>query len=231
VKTPKVGRAKRPMRPIRRILCSSPKGGSGKTMVARNLAAAAAHDGIKVVTADLDPQATLTIWSRRRPNDVPTIPHYKVVWSDAEALLDNGELGEFELLVIDTPPSIETQPSAFRKLLGAADLVVVPARATFDDAESVAPFLKLLREDKRSAVIVLNFVKPRVNINAVKSYLIDVGELCPIEIADRTDYARAGAKGLALVDIPNHPGADEVLAMWRFTRRRLWGESLEATKA
>lgn len=193
-------------------------------MLARNLAAAAAREGFKVVTADLDPQATLTIWSRRRPQDVPAIPHFKVLWDDAEGLLDNGELSAYELVIIDTPPSIETQPSAFRKLLDAADLVVVPARATFDDAESVAPFLRLLREDKRPAVAVLNFVKPRVNINAVKSFLLQAGDLCPMEVADRTDYGRAGAKGLALPDIAGHQGSEEITAIWHFIRWKLWGD-------
>lgn len=208
----------------KRLLLASPKGGCGKTMLARNLAAAAAHEGLRVVTADLDPQATLTIWSRRRPQDVPAIPHFKVTWADAEALLEDQELAEYDLVVIDTPPSIEAQPSVFRRLLDAADLVVVPARATFDDAESIGPFLRLLRSERRPAVAVLNFVKPRVNVNAVKSYLLEAGDLCPVEVADRTDYARAGAKGLSLVDIQGHQGADEITAIWRFIRRRLWEE-------
>jgi chromosome partitioning protein len=208
---------------MRRIIFASPKGGSGKSTICRNLAVAAAHDGIGTVTADLDPQATITIWSRRRAKNLPSIAHFKVAWSDADALLDDGELEGHDALLVDTPPSIETQPAAFGLLLAAADLVVVPTRATFDDAESVAPFLMHLREEGRPAVAVLNFVKPRVNINVVKSYLLDAGELCPIEIADRTDYARAGAKGLGLVDLPGHPGADEMRAVWSFVKSKIWG--------
>jgi chromosome partitioning protein len=109
--------------------------------------------------------------------------------------------------------------------LAAADLVIVPCRPTFDDAESAAPFLKHLREEKRRAVVVLNFVKPRVNINAVKAYLLDVAEICPVEVADRTDYARAGAKGLGLLDVPNHAGADEVKAVWRYVKGKVWRRS------
>jgi chromosome partitioning protein len=216
---------------VKRILFSSPKGGSGKSTLCRNLAVAAAHSGLKVVTADLDPQATLTIWSRRRPKNLPAIPHFKVAWAEADALLDDVELAEYDVLLIDTPPSIETQPSAFGALLAAADLVVVPTRATFDDAESVAPFLRHLREEGRSAVALLNFVKPRVNINTVKSFLLEAGELCPVEVADRTDYARAGAKGLGLVDVSGHQGAEEILAVWGFVRAKVWGRPVKGRKS
>lgn len=207
----------------KRIVCASPKGGSGKTTLCRNLAAAAAQEGLKVATADLDPQATLTIWSRRRPKTAPSIPHYRVAWDQADALLDDAELTAHEVVFIDTPPSIETQPGAFQQLLSVADLVLVPSRATFDDAESVAPFIRHLREQSRPAILVLNFIKPRVSINTVKSFLLDAGELCPVEVADRTDYARAGAKGLGLIDVPGHTGAEEMEAVWRFVRSRLWG--------
>lgn len=210
---------------LRRILTASPKGGSGKTTICRNLAAAAAREGMRVATADLDPQATLTIWSRRRPKTAPPVAHYRVAWDETDALLDDGELEGYEAIFIDTPPSIETQPAAFQQLLAAADLILVPARTTFDDAESVAPFVRHLREHGRPAVVVLNFIKPRVSINAVKSFLLDAGELCPVEVADRTDYARAGAKGLGLVDVPGHAGADEMQAVWRFVRTRLWGHT------
>src|SRR3954452_14479415 len=208
---------------MKRIVFASPKGGSGKSTICRNLAAAAAHSGLKAVTADLDPQATLTIWSRRRPKTVPVLPHFKVAWSEADALLDDGEMEGYDALFVDTPPSIETQPAAFQALLARADLIVVPTRATFDDAESVAPFLKHLREEGRPAVAVLNFVKPRVNINVVKSFLLDAGELCPVEIADRTDYARAGAKGLSRIDVPGHVGADEMQAVWSYVKSKVWG--------
>jgi chromosome partitioning protein len=208
-----------------RVLVSSPKGGGGKTTICRNLAVAAVRDNVRVATADLDPQATLTIWSRRRLESVPAIPHYRVQWVDADALLDDSELSAHQVILIDTPPSIETQPAAFAKLLSAANLVIVPCRPTFDDAESAAPFLKHLRSEGIRAVVVFNFVKPRVNINTVKAFLLDVAEICPVEVADRTDYARAGAKGLGLLDIPNHSGGDEMTAVWRYVKGLVWRRS------
>lgn len=46
---------------VKRLVFSAPKGGCGKGTIARNLAALAAHEGLTVATADLDPQASLTI--------------------------------------------------------------------------------------------------------------------------------------------------------------------------
>ncbi len=91
---------------VYRIVLASPKGGSGKSTLTRNLAVAAVQNKMRIATADLDPQATLTIWSRRRPNDLPPIPHYRVDWEDADALLDDAELAAHQGILIDTPPSI-----------------------------------------------------------------------------------------------------------------------------
>jgi len=191
-------------------------------MTARNLAVAAAHQGLRVATADLDPQATLTHWAKARPKGVPRIPHYQIAWEDAEALAEDSAIDEADLLIIDTPPSIEAQPKGFAGLVKAAGLVLVPVRPTFDDATSAGPFLRYLREQDSEVVAVLNAVKPRVNINRIKSYLLKSAELAPVEIADRTDYARAGEQGLGLVDAKGHPGAHEVEALWEFVRIRIW---------
>ncbi len=162
---------------------------------------------------------------------MPSIPHYKVAWDEADALLDDVELRRHEAIMIDTPPSIETQPYAFAKLVTVADLVIVPCRPTFDDAESVAPFLKHLSEEGKRAAVVLTFVKSRVNIGTVKTYLLEHGEICPVEIADRTDYARAGAKGLGLLDLPGHVGGQEVRGVWLFVKSNVWRKNRVTVKA
>jgi chromosome partitioning protein len=176
----------------------------------------------------LDSQATLTHWAKVRPKSVPRITHYQIAWEDADALAEDGAIDEADVLIIDTPPSIEAQPKGFARLLKAAELVLVPVRPTFDDATSAGPFLQYLREQDSEVVAVLNAVKPRVNINRVKGYLLKVAELAPVEIADRTDYARAGEQGLGLVDAKGHPGAHEIAALWEFVRTRVWGRQYVA---
>ncbi len=195
---------------MHRVVVSSPKGGCGKTTLTRNLAAAAAHDGYSVATADLDSQRTLTRWARRRPGSVPGIVHYEVEWKDVAALTEVDGIEPADLLFIDTPPSIEAQPIAMKRLIAAADLILVPCRASFDDVESAVPYLVALRESGARPVCVLNFAKPRLNVAAEKGVLLGTAELCPIECGERADYNRAGARGLGLADVPGHAGGDEI---------------------
>src|SRR3712207_435240 len=128
---------------MKRLLVSSPKGGCGKTTLARNLAVAAVRDGLSVATADLDPQRTLTRWSRRRAvmKDLPQLAHYEVEWDRSDALAKDGGIEPVDLLVIDTPPSIEANPVEMKGIVAASDFVLVPTRASLDDVESAAPYL------------------------------------------------------------------------------------------
>lgn len=208
---------------MKRVLVSSPKGGSGKSNTARNVAVAAAHEGLKVATADLDAQESLTRWWQRRPaGGVPQWDHYPVQWSDADDLVKPGGIDEADVLFIDSPPGVEAHPDVMKRLALGVDLVLIPCRPTFDDVDSTIPYVRALQEAGAPVVILLNAVKPRVNIMAEKEALISVADICPVEIGDRADYSRAGGRGLGMADIGDHVAAAEMRAVWRFIARRLW---------
>ncbi len=210
---------------VKRVLISSPKGGSGKSNTARNLAVAAAHEGIRVATADLDAQESLTRWWQRRPAEgLPQLDHYPVTWEAAEDLVRPNGVEEVDVLFIDSPPGVEARPAVMKRLAAGSDLVVVPCRPTYDDVDSTIPYVRALQEAKIHVVVLLNAVKPRVNIMAEKEALIAVADLCPVEVGDRADYSRAGGRGLGMADIGDHPAAAEMRAVWRFVARRLWPE-------
>jgi len=206
---------------MQRVVIASPKGGCGKTTLARNLAAAASSEGWSVATADLDMQRTLTRWARRRPANLPGLCHYEVQMADADALMAEGGIEPADVLLVDTPPSIEASPAHAKRLMTGADLVLVPCRATFDDVESAVPYLRTLRGMGVRVVAVVNAAKPRVNVAAEKTMLLGAADLCPIEIGDRADFNRAAARGLSLVDITGHVGGDEFRGLWTFVRGRL----------
>lgn len=89
---------------MRRIVLTSPKGGSGKTGTTRNLAVAAAMDGYKVATVDLDPQRSLTRWFEKRPDQATFIQHHEAHMRDVRAVLD--EVSGFDLVLFDTPTAV-----------------------------------------------------------------------------------------------------------------------------
>jgi chromosome partitioning protein len=58
---------------MQKIIVLNPKGGSGKTTIASNLAACFAASGQRAALMDLDPQGSSMRWLRKRPEDVPGI--------------------------------------------------------------------------------------------------------------------------------------------------------------
>src|SRR3954463_14360792 len=61
---------------MKQLLILGPKGGVGKTTLARNLAVAAARAGLSVGTMDLDGQGTLDQWCNYRPEHQPPVISY-----------------------------------------------------------------------------------------------------------------------------------------------------------
>lgn len=206
---------------MKRVLVCSPKGGVGKTHFVRNLAVAAAHEGYRAATADVDPQEALTRWFARRPADLPSGPHYPVTWDEVPLLASGEGMEGADVLFIDTPPSLHEYQDQMALLLSSADLILVPTQPSFDDIDSLRPYVSMVVGRGLRPVIVLNAVRPQVNIAHEKAALVEVAELCPIEVADRVDYKRIGVRGLGICDLGKHAGVAEITALWRFVRSRV----------
>src|SRR3954469_18952643 len=112
------------------LLCSSPKGGCGKTTTVRSLASFAAKEGVRVATIDLDPQKTLSQWWDRRPEDLPSITNFSnvPVHEAGEAVTEIAASGEYDLAIVDTPPGVEALGDELVSILRRADLVLAPTR-------------------------------------------------------------------------------------------------------
>jgi chromosome partitioning protein len=210
---------------MKRLLSFSGKGGCGKTHLSRHLAVAAALDGMRVVTVDVDPQRGLSHWKVRRPEASVKIENLEARWADAEEIIGFAE--EYDLMIIDTPAyqGEHDQPEHLRTLIHGADLILIPARPTIDDADSAVPMMRFVVEDGGQAAFVLNAVKPNVGIMDIERMMNKVGEICPIRIADRTDYARAAKDGLTVLDLPrtkkNDKAHEEILGVWDYACRKM----------
>lgn len=205
---------------VRRLLVSSPKGGCGKTGLSRNLAVAAALSGLNVGTLDLDKQATLTKWWGRRPEGMSAITHYQAEMVDAESIVR--DIVEHDLLIIDTPTAVEEYPDKIKTLILAADFILIPTQQTVDDIESVAAWMRFVRDYGRPAAFVLNRVNRRAkSFLDAKRKLNQEGRLCPIEIPQYEDIPRAGAVGLGVMEIRGAQGGDDVTSVWQYIRSEM----------
>ena len=101
------------------------KGGSGKTTLSACLSVSAVQSGLTTVALDLDPQASLCLWSDLRDEEQPPIiplPASRIV-----QVLEGAEKEGCDLAVIDTMPHAEGSILAAARV---ADLCLIPVRAS-----------------------------------------------------------------------------------------------------
>src|SRR5215204_76802 len=58
------------------LLISSPKGGSGKSVLSRHMLVSAAQSGVRAIGLDFDRQQTLTKWAARRTRTREAFPDF-----------------------------------------------------------------------------------------------------------------------------------------------------------
>src|SRR5512147_470605 len=82
---------------MKAILIANPKGGSGKTTLATNIAGHLASRGHRVAILDLDRQKSATQWLANRPRSLPSI---ELMQADGE------KTSPADWLVIDSPAGL-----------------------------------------------------------------------------------------------------------------------------
>jgi chromosome partitioning protein len=207
----------------RLLLLSSAKGGSAKTTTARNLAVVAAHAGLAVATIDLDGQETLTNWWTRRPDEAPSIQHYKVPLGESDAALAEAGTAEgLDIIIVDTPPGVENHPTVMRALIRRADFVLMPTNQGGPDLDSVIEWAKLVKREGRPSAFLLSRTKRTARSFAeAKLRLSKHGRLCPFDIRDLEDIQRTHLNGLGVVEVRGAQGGNDFQGVWNFVAHEL----------
>lgn len=210
----------------RTILISSPKGGSGKSVLARHLLVSASQSKVDARGLDFDRQGTLQKWAQRRASTRKAFPEF------AEARVESGRLQDWRgglrlvqdaaLAIIDTPPSVEDHLSAVSQLAEIADLVVIPAVCTQDDIDSVVPWVEVLKKYNTRVVVILNRANRRTKSFArMRGRLIKIADVCPVEIPQLEDVHVPASKGLTLLDYVKSSGQESFEEVWAYIRRQV----------
>lgn len=123
------------------VLLANPKGGSGKTTVATNLAAALASRGERVYLWDLDRQKSALEWLSLRPPTLPLIRRLDGRRSD-----ENHGAADAGWMVLDSPAGLHGKNLGHA--VKAAEKVIVPVQPSVFDMAATRDFIRLLLLEK-----------------------------------------------------------------------------------
>ena len=214
---------------MRTIAFVTQKGGSGKSTLASSLAVAASEAGERVFVFDMDPQQSLSKWSKTRGES--DIPVECVTPGKLAAALAALEKAGVTLCLIDTAGA-ETPASA--AAMKAADLCVVPSRPNAFDLWSTEMTRKTLREMRRDYVFLLNQCPPAqqsARVSEGVAALEAMGGLVSPLIAARVDYQEAARHGFGVTELnPSGSAAAEMRKLWASLKRRVGKAKPDAGK-
>ena len=199
---------------MKTISILSQKGGAGKTTLAINLAGAAEAAGKQAVIIDLDPQASTKAWHERRRKERPVvISAQAVVLSDV--LKTSAEHGA-DFAIIDTAPHSETAALTAGK---AADLILVPCRASAIDLKAIETTIDLVMLARKPALFVLSCIRPgdKALPNSAETHLSQYPiPVSPQRITQRAAFVHALTAGQTVTEFdPEGAAAGETRELFR----------------
>jgi chromosome partitioning protein len=193
---------------LQKIVVLNPKGGSGKTTIATNLAAYFAVQGFKPALMDMDAQGSSSRWLSKRPRELAPVygiagyeRNLRVTRSFAMRVPTN-----CERLIVDTPAAIP--PQDLPDLTRAASAIIVPVLPSDIDIHAATKCIgdllliaKVKREQRRLAVVA-NRVKKHTKIyRSLMRFLESLDIPVITTLRDSQNYVRASESGTGLFEM------------------------------
>ena len=205
---------------MQRILVVNPKGGSGKTTVAINLASYFAVSGERPVLMDYDRQGSATHWVKKRTLLEPAIgliAAYEVNMRVTRSFQlripqDTGRV------IIDTPAALTAQE--LPDLTRTADKILVPVLPSEIDihacsrcVQDLLLIAKIQRNDNRLGIIANRVRKNTLIFQSLNRFLDTLGIPVVATLRDSQNYLRSAEEGIGLHEM-KHCTVAEDTAQW-----------------
>jgi chromosome partitioning protein len=196
---------------MQRILVLNPKGGSGKTTIATNLAGYFASQGDRPLLTDHDPQGSSTRWLKKRTAEQPFI-HGIAAFERNARMTRSWQMRippDVGHVIVDTPAAVPGQ--SMPEYTKTADAIIVPVLPSDIDihacSKCIADLLLIakVRRDEFRIGVVANRVKR--NTLVYQSLMRFLGTLrIPViaTLRDSQNYLRAAEQGVGLHEMKQH---------------------------
>jgi len=204
---------------MQRIAVLNPKGGSGKTTLATNLASYFAASGKKTALMDYDSQGSSTFWVGQRPADRPAIqviPAYKHPAGVTRNWFLRVEPST-ECLIIDTAAALDF--ATFRRTLQEASAIIIPVLPSDVDIHAVAisigqllTIAKIDRNDQRIAVVANRARKNTLVYQRLVHFLNTLRIPFLTTLRDTQNYINATGLGLGIFEMPEQKVHEDLVA-------------------
>jgi chromosome partitioning protein len=196
---------------MQRIVVLNPKGGSGKTTLAINLAAYFAARGDSTLLIDRDPQGSATRWLRKRKppqaviNGIATFEHDARTTRAWQMRVPEGT----QKIVVDSPAAVEAR--ALPELTRDAHKVIVPVLPSDIDIHAasrcIADLLlvaKIKRAENRIGVVANRVRKNTLMFQSLMRFLEKLEIPVIATIRDSQNYVRAAELGTGIHEMKPH---------------------------
>jgi chromosome partitioning protein len=197
-------------------LVINPKGGSGKTTVASNLAAYFAANKVATTLMDYDPQGSSLNWLRQRPVYLPRIYAANAAPAKPGRLrsLDMRVPDDTRQLVIDAPAG--ASGLLLQEMLGRTNCILIPVAPSSIDIHATANFIRDLllagriRVNNIRLAVVANRVRKSVPVyQPLERFLNSLNLPLLARLADSEVYVSAAESGVGVFDMDFAASATE----------------------
>jgi chromosome partitioning protein len=205
---------------MQRIVVLNPKGGSGKTTIAINLASYLASRGHRPVLMDFDPQGSSLRWVRKRK------PAQAPIHVIAAFEKDTRTTRAFQLrvpdvathVVVDTPAALDSRQLA--DMTRDADKIIVPVLPSDIDIHACSRCIrdlllvaKIRRDEDRIGVIANRIRRNTLTYQALIRFLHTLGIPIVATIRDSQNYLRGAELGIGVHEMKSYVAQEDV-AQW-----------------